>query len=110
MYVHGYEDANVKIAVADEFFNRLEVPKLGIFGHWDHIWPPRPEAEVLFLAWIDQYLQGRNIGLSRLPNALVENNLGQHARLRAVADSEGQDRSTLRRLRKGRPGRLGEEG
>lgn len=77
MYVHGYEDANVKISVANEFFNNLRVPHLGLFGHWDHIWPPRPEAEVLFLAWLDQYLKGKNIGLSRLPNALVENNLGK---------------------------------
>jgi predicted acyl esterase/uncharacterized membrane protein len=74
MYVHGYEDQNVKISVADEFFNAVRSPKLGLFGHWDHIWPPRPDAEVFFLAWLDQYLKGKNIGLGRLPNALVENN------------------------------------
>ena len=77
MYTHGYEDSNVKIAVADKFFNALNVPHLGLFGHWDHIWPPRPDAEVLFLAWVDQYVKGKNIGLGKLPNAIVENNVGR---------------------------------
>lgn len=77
MYTHGYEDANVKIAVADKFFNDLDVPHLGLFGHWDHIWPPRPDAEVLFLAWVDQYVKGKNLGLAKLPNAIVENNVGR---------------------------------
>ncbi len=77
LYTHGYEDANVKIAVADKYFNDLNVPRLGIFGHWDHIWPPRPDAEVLFLAWVDQYVKGKNLGLKRLPNAIVENNVGR---------------------------------
>lgn len=77
LYSHGYEDSNVKIAVANEFLNELKTPHLGLFGHWDHIWPPRADSEVLFLAWIDQYLKGKDIGLARLPNALVENNLGR---------------------------------
>ncbi len=77
LYSHGYEDANVKISVADKYFNDLESPHLGLFGHWDHIWPPRADAEVLFLAWVDQYVKGKNIGLRKFPNALVENNLGR---------------------------------
>ena len=77
LYTHGYEDSNVKINVANEFLNRLDVPHLGLFGHWDHIWPPRADTEVLLLAWMDQYVKGKNLGLKRLPNALVENNLGQ---------------------------------
>ncbi|MDQ3986768.1 MAG: CocE/NonD family hydrolase [Actinomycetota bacterium] len=77
LYSHGYEDSNVKISVADEFFNDLKAPHLGLFGHWDHIWPPRPDAELLFLAWLDQYLKGRRVGLARLPNAIVENNRGR---------------------------------
>ena len=77
LYTHGYEDSNVKINVANEFLNRLRTPHLGIFGHWDHIWAPRPDTEVLLLAWMDQYVKGKNLGLERLPNAIVENNLGK---------------------------------
>lgn len=77
LYTHGYEDSNVKINVANEFLNRLRTPHLGLFGHWDHIWPPRADTEVLLLAWMDQYVKGKNLGLKRLPNAIVENNLGR---------------------------------
>ena len=77
LYTHGYEDTNVKVNVGNKFFNRLDVPHLGLFGHFDHIWPPRADTEVLLLAWMDQYVKGKNLGLKRLPNALVENNLGR---------------------------------
>ena len=81
LYAHGYEDSNVKVSVADEFFNDLKAPHLGLFGHWDHIWPPRADAEVFFLAWLDQYLKGRDLRLTRLPNAIVENNRGKERHL-----------------------------
>lgn len=77
LYTHGYEDSNVKVAVGNEFFNDLRSPHLGLFGHFDHIWPPRADTEVLLLAWMDQYLKGKNLGLTKLPNAIVENNLGR---------------------------------
>jgi predicted acyl esterase len=75
LYIHGYEDANVKANVYKNYFNDLRAPKLGLFGHFDHIWPPQAYGETLLLAWMDQYLMGTNLNLESLPNALVVNNL-----------------------------------
>lgn len=76
LYIHGYEDSNVKATVYRNFFNNLKPPHLGIFGHFDHIWSPRLDAETLHLAWLDQYVKDKPIGLERLPNALVLNDAG----------------------------------
>lgn len=81
LYTHGYVDTNVKASVYTEFFNDLRVPHLGLFGHWAHDYPPRPDTEVLFLAWMDQYVKGIDIGLERMPNALVLDNQGRESRL-----------------------------
>jgi predicted acyl esterase len=74
LYIHGYEDQNVKANVYKNYFNDLRVPKLGLFGHFDHIWPPQAYGETLLLAWMDQYLMGADLNLESLPNALVVNN------------------------------------
>lgn len=76
LYIHGYEDSNVKPSVYRNFFNELKSPHLGLFGHFDHIWSPRVDAEVLYLAWMDQYVKDKRIGLERLGNALVSNDAG----------------------------------
>jgi predicted acyl esterase len=73
LYIHGYEDLNVKANVYKNYFNDLRVPKLGLFGHFDHIWPPQAYGETLLLAWMDQYLMGTDLNLESLPNALVVN-------------------------------------
>jgi predicted acyl esterase len=74
LYIHGYEDSNVKANVYKSYFNDLRVPKLGLFGHYDHIWPPQTYGETMLLAWMDQYLKGIDLNLESLPNALVVNN------------------------------------
>lgn len=74
LYIHGYEDSNVKANVYKNYFNDLRSPKLGLFGHFDHIWPPQAYGETLLLAWMDQYLKGVDVNLEALPNALVVNN------------------------------------
>lgn len=81
LYTHGYEDYNVKDVVGAPFFNDLDAPRLGLFGHWIHAYPPRADTQVLFLAWMDQYLKGKPIALERLPNALVMNDQGEQREL-----------------------------
>jgi uncharacterized protein len=75
LYIHGYEDSNVKANVYKTYFNDLRTPKLGLFGHYDHIWPPQAYGETMLLAWMDQYVKGVDLNLEALPNALVVNNL-----------------------------------
>ena len=74
-------DANVKANVYKNYFNDLRAPKLGLFGHFDHIWPPQAYGETLLLAWMDQYLMGTDLNLEALPNALVVNNRQEEHRL-----------------------------
>jgi predicted acyl esterase len=81
LYIHGYEDINVKANVYKNYFNDLRVPKLGLFGHFDHIWPPQAYGETLLLAWMDQYVKGIDLNLESLPNALVVNNRQEEHRL-----------------------------
>jgi predicted acyl esterase len=71
LYTHGFEDANVKAQMIPDWFNAITAPKLGLFGHWLHQHPPRMDQEVLFLAWMDQYVKGKALGLEKLPNADV---------------------------------------
>lgn len=93
LYVHGFEDVNVKTSVYTRFFNGLEVPHLGLFGHFTHIWSPRADAELLYLAWMDQYLMGKDMGLGRLPTAIVQNDRQQQRELPAwpLRDQPRQD-------------------
>jgi len=71
LYTQGFEDANVKSAMVPGWFNEIQAPKLGVFGHWMHQHPARMDAEVLFLGWLDQYVKGRPLGFEGLPAALV---------------------------------------
>jgi predicted acyl esterase len=71
LYTHGFEDANVKAQMIPDWFNAITAPKLGLFGHWLHQHPPRMDQEVLFLAWMEQYVKGTPMGLERLPKADV---------------------------------------
>lgn len=78
LYTQGFEDKNVKSAMIDPWFNQLPGPKLGLFGHWIHQHPPRMDQELLFLAWMEQHLKERPVGLERLPAVDVRTNLGTH--------------------------------
>jgi predicted acyl esterase len=71
LFTHGFEDANVKAQMIPDWFNAITAPKLGLFGHWLHQHPPRMDQEVLFLAWMDQYVKGKALGLEKLPKADV---------------------------------------
>lgn len=66
LYTQGFEDSNVKSAMITNWFNALTAPKLGLFGHWVHQHPPRADQELLFLAWLDQYVKGKPIGADKL--------------------------------------------
>lgn len=74
LYTQGFEDSNVKSAMVTHWFNALDAPKLGLFGHWVHQHPPRADQETLFLAWMDQYVKGKPLGLEALPAAHVVTN------------------------------------
>lgn len=71
LYTQGFEDANVKSAMIPDWFNDIQAPKLGVFGHWLHQHPARMDAEVLFLGWMDQYVKGKDLGFEKLPQALI---------------------------------------
>ncbi|HEV8359871.1 MAG TPA: CocE/NonD family hydrolase [Candidatus Thermoplasmatota archaeon] len=78
LYTQGFEDSNVKSAMITHWFNALPSKKLGLFGHWIHQHPTRADQEVLFLAWMDQYVKGKPMGFERLPGADVVANDGTH--------------------------------
>ena len=71
LFTEGFEDANVKSAMIPGWFNELQSPKLGVFGHWLHQHPARMDAEVLFLGWMDHYVKGRDLGFDDIPDVLV---------------------------------------
>jgi uncharacterized protein len=72
LYTEGFEDANVKAAMIPGWFNDLRSPKLGLFGHWLHQHPPRLDDEALMVAWMEQYVKGKPIGLEALPAAAIQ--------------------------------------
>ena len=74
LYTQGFEDSNVKSAMITHWFNALPSPKLGLFGHWVHQHPPRADQETLFLAWMDQHVKGKPLGLEKLAPAHVLTN------------------------------------
>lgn len=78
LYTQGFEDSNVKSAMITHWFNALQVPKLGLFGHWVHQHPTRADQEVLFLAWFDQFVKGKPMGFEALPAVDVVRNDGTH--------------------------------
>jgi hypothetical protein len=69
LYTQGYLDRNVKSTMALGWFNDLDVPKKGLFGPWLHRHPPRPDQDLYFHAWFDQWLQGRDTGILATPTA-----------------------------------------
>jgi putative CocE/NonD family hydrolase len=72
LYTQGYEDANVKSAMIGDWFDAIEAPKLGIFGHWLHQHPARMDAEALFLGWMDEHVKGLPLGImDAYPNAVI---------------------------------------
>ncbi|MGB1698047.1 MAG: CocE/NonD family hydrolase, partial [Thermoplasmatota archaeon] len=79
LYTQGFEDANVKGAMIPDWFNDIEAPKLGVFGHWLHQHPSRMDAEALFLGWMDEFVKGKPLGIAEAyPNALISANEDTH--------------------------------
>jgi predicted acyl esterase len=74
MIEHGYNDVNVKSAMQVEWFNQLDVPKLGLLGHWHHQWASRADEVTLRLAWMDQFVKGEDVGLANVSEASVTAN------------------------------------
>jgi alpha-beta hydrolase superfamily lysophospholipase len=72
LYTEGFEDANVKAAMIPGWFNAIQAPKLGLFGHWLHQHPPRLDTEALMVGWLEQHLKGKDLGFERLPAAVVQ--------------------------------------
>ena len=58
LYTEGFEDANVKAAMIPGWFNAIQAPKLGLFGHWLHQHPARLDCEALFVGWMEHYVKG----------------------------------------------------
>lgn len=73
---HGFVDGNVKPSVVPGWFSDLEAPKLGLFGQWGHVHAVRADQATLRLAWLDQFLKGRDLGLAGISRASVEANQG----------------------------------
>lgn len=71
LYTQGFEDRNVKGAMIPYWFNDIQSEKLGLFGHWLHQHPPRADEEVLFMAWMDQFVKGKDLGLDGISQARV---------------------------------------
>lgn len=76
LYTQGFFDSNVKSSQAQAWFNALSVPKLGLFGPWVHQHPTRADQEVLFLAWFEEHLKGKDLGLDALPPVHVSTAAG----------------------------------
>lgn len=78
LYTQGFEDLNVKSDMIPGWFNELSGPKLGLFGHWIHQHPPRMDTEALMLAWVEQYVKGKDLGLARLPQVDILESATRH--------------------------------
>jgi putative CocE/NonD family hydrolase len=74
---HGFVDGTVKPSMLPGWFNELDVPKLGLFGHWAHNYAVRADTVFLQLAWMDQHVKGQDVGLDDTQTVSVETN-GQH--------------------------------
>ncbi len=81
LFTQGFEDANVKSAMIPDWFNAIEAPKLGVFGHWLHQHPARMDAEALFLGWMDEFVKEVDLGLAAAyPNVVVSVDDATHRR------------------------------
>ncbi len=78
LFTEGFEDVNVKSAMIPGWFNEINAPKLGVFGHWLHQHPARMDQEVLFVAWMDHYVKGKDMGFDRVPNVVVSADATHH--------------------------------
>ncbi|MBW3583903.1 MAG: CocE/NonD family hydrolase [Euryarchaeota archaeon] len=76
LFTQGFEDSNVKSAMIPGWFNDIQSPKLGLFGHWVHQHPTRADEEIMFLGWMDQYVKGVDLGFDGLPAAEIATNVG----------------------------------
>jgi predicted acyl esterase len=74
-YTQGFYDTNVKSQMIPNWFDKLEVPKKALFGDWVHQHPPRADQELLFHAWFDHWLQGRDTGIMETPTVEVRTNV-----------------------------------
>lgn len=72
LYTEGFEDANVKAAMIPGWFNDIQSPKLGLFGHWLHQHPSRLDCEALFVGWFETHLKGKDLGFGSLPPAVIQ--------------------------------------
>lgn len=91
LYTQGFEDSNVKSAMIPGWFNEIQSPKLGLFGHWVHQHPTRMDQEALFLAWMDEYVKGKPIGFENVANVDVLDNLGRHRTADAWPSIEAEE-------------------
>lgn len=71
LYAQGYYDMNVKSAQIGPFIDALRSPTLALVGPWTHELPPRADLETLFIAWLDHYVKGVDLGVDRLPRVLA---------------------------------------
>jgi alpha-beta hydrolase superfamily lysophospholipase len=78
LYTQGFEDANVKSTMIPGWFNEINAPKLGLFGHWLHQHPPRADSEALFVGWMEEHLKGKRLGFERLPAVAVTADRERH--------------------------------
>jgi predicted acyl esterase len=78
MVEHAYEDPNVKSSLQLGFFDELDVPKLGIFGHWSHQNAARADEPLLRLAWMDEFVKDKDLGLENVSKASITANGDRH--------------------------------
>lgn len=72
LYTQGHFDNNVKSQMAVHWFDALPEPKKGLFGPWFHRHPPRPDQDLYFHAWFDQFLKGKDTGILDTPTAEIQ--------------------------------------
>jgi len=74
----GFWDNNVKANFVPDFFNALQVPKRGVFGSYEHAYAPRADQWLMFQAWFDHWLLGRDTGIMDGPSMEVLTNTRLH--------------------------------
>ena len=74
----GFWDNNVKANPIPDLLPKLTVPKKVILGSWEHAFAVRADQWLLFNAWFDHWLQGRDTGIMDTPAVDVLTNTRQH--------------------------------